>query len=246
MEDPTAVEENGANQSAVQVDEEDVGGIASLEMEKAIADDFNNYDCFMQPFHTLNEEKQKELENTPCDNVDQQQLSSKDTEVCQTGNESELKEISTGRQTSQTLGTGMEERIQGYQYDILRLKDMLEEKMKEAEDIIAEKEELEFNVQNALHKLWAKEEELHAHRKSSLEREKSLLDRLRKESTRSEGLELQVPSLTKQKDTLQKQVYWLEQQLSLIEGATQQRKRELENKLPEIEGNNECLKKMTC
>ena len=139
----------------------------------------------------------------------------------------------------------MEERIQGYQYDILRLKDMLEEKMKEAEDIIAEKEELEFNVQNALHKLWAKEEELHAHRKSSLEREKSLLDRLRKESTRSEGLELQVPSLTKQKDTLQKQVYWLEQQLSLIEGATQQRKRELENKLPEIEGNNECLKKMT-
>ena len=84
MEDPTAVEENGANQSAVQVDEEDVGGIASLEMEKAIADDFNNYDCFMQPFHTLNEEKQKELENTPCDNVDQQQLSSKNTEVCQT------------------------------------------------------------------------------------------------------------------------------------------------------------------
>ena len=83
MEDPTAVEENGANQSAVQVDEEDVGGIASLEMEKAIADDFNNYDCFMQPFHTLNEEIQKEVENTPCDNVDQQQLSSKDTEVCQ-------------------------------------------------------------------------------------------------------------------------------------------------------------------
>lgn len=85
MEDSTAAEEDGANQSAVQVDEEDVGGIASLEMEKAIADDFNNYDCFMQPFHTLDEEKQKnEVENTPCGNVDQQQLSSKDTEVCQT------------------------------------------------------------------------------------------------------------------------------------------------------------------
>ena len=86
MEDPTAAEEDGANQSAVQVDEEDVGGIASLEMEKAIADDFNNYDCFMQPFHTLDEEKQKEneMENTPSDNLDQQQLSSKDTEVCQT------------------------------------------------------------------------------------------------------------------------------------------------------------------
>lgn len=86
MEDPRAVEENAANLSAFPVDEEDGGGIASLEMEKAIADDFNNYDCFMQPFHTLDEEKQMEteVENTPCDNVDQQQLSSKDTEVCQT------------------------------------------------------------------------------------------------------------------------------------------------------------------
>lgn len=139
----------------------------------------------------------------------------------------------------------MEERIQAYQYDILRLKDMFEEKMKEAEDLTAEKEELEFSVQNALHKLWAKEEELHAHRKSALEREKNLLDCLRKESTRSEGLELQVQSLTKQRDSLQKHVYRLEQQLSVVEGATQQRKRELENKLPEIEGNNECLKKMT-
>ena len=42
-----------------------------LGLEKAIADDFCTYDCFMQPYHSPDEAN--ELENTCCDQTGQPQ-----------------------------------------------------------------------------------------------------------------------------------------------------------------------------
>lgn len=43
------------------------------ELEKAIADDFSSYDCFMQPYHSLDEEDEnkKELASTSWDRIGQ-------------------------------------------------------------------------------------------------------------------------------------------------------------------------------
>ena len=139
----------------------------------------------------------------------------------------------------------MEARTEAYQHDIIRLQRMVAEKVKEVEEITAEKEELESNVQTALNKLWAKETELHNYRESFFEREKRLLDSLRMESVHSKELENQVQSLTNQNDTLQEQVFQLEQQLSVIKGETERRRQVLERKLPEIENTQESLKKLT-
>lgn len=51
-----------------------------LKLEKAIADDFSSYDCFMQPFYSLDEKdkNKKELENTHCDGVGEKQTDTVD------------------------------------------------------------------------------------------------------------------------------------------------------------------------
>ena len=139
------------------------------------------------------------------------------------------------------LDMNLEARMKSYHYNIVRLQRMVEEKVKEVEQITAEKEELESNVQNALQKLWAKEAELHNHRESSSEREKRLLNSLRQESAHSDELEIQIQSLTNQNDMLQEQVFQLEQQLSMVKGETEK----LDRKLPELENTNDSLKKMT-
>ena len=132
----------------------------------------------------------------------------------------------------------LEASTKAFQHDILRLKRMVEEKVKEVEDFTAEKEELESSVQSALHKLWAKEAELHSHRETSTKRERCLHDSLKQ-------AEIQVQSLTNQIDALQEQNFHAEQQLSMVKGETEKRRRELEHKLPELESTQESLKKMT-
>lgn len=132
-----------------------------------------------------------------------------------------------------------------YHRHFIKLQSLVVEKIKEVEEITEEKEELERSVQNALQKLWAKEEELHCQRASSFEREKCFIENLRQESAHSEELEIQVQTLTNQKDMLQEQVFQLEQQLSMVKGETEKRKRELDRKLPELESTQESLKKMT-
>lgn len=139
----------------------------------------------------------------------------------------------------------LEASIKEFQYDILRLKRMVEEKVKEVEDITAEKEELESSVQSALHKLWTKEAELHTHRETSIERERCLQESLSQESAHSGELQIQVQSLTNQNNALQEQVLEVEQQLSMVKGVTEKRRRDLEHKLPELESTQESLKKMT-
>lgn len=126
-----------------------------------------------------------------------------------------------------------------------KLQRMVVEKIKEVEEVTAEKEELELSVQTALQKVWAKEEELHSQRESSFQREKSLIDNLREESAHSEELEIQVQTLTNQKNVLQEQVFQLEQELAMVKGETEKRKRELDRKLPELESTEQSLKKMT-
>lgn len=139
----------------------------------------------------------------------------------------------------------LDSREEAYHRNFLKLQRMIVEKIKEAEEITAEKEELESSVQTALQKLWAKEEELHIQRESSFEREKCLIENLRQESAHSEDLEIQVQTLTNQKNLLQEQVFQLEQQLSTVKGETEKRKRELDRKLPELESTQQSLKKMT-
>ena len=125
------------------------------------------------------------------------------------------------------------------------LKRVIDEKFEEIDELTKEKAELECSVQTALQKLWEKEAELHSQRESSFVREKCLIENLRQESAHSEELEIQVQSLTNQKNMLQEQVIQLEQQLSMVKGETEQRKRELDRKLPELESTQESLKKMT-
>ena len=132
-----------------------------------------------------------------------------------------------------------------YRRHFIKLQSLVVEKIKEVEEVTAEKEELERSVQTALQKLWAKEKELHCQRASSSGREKCLIENLRQESAHSEELEIQVQTLTSQKDMLQEQVFQLEQQLSMVKGETEKRKRELDRKLPERESTQESLNKMT-
>ena len=136
-------------------------------------------------------------------------------------------------------------REKSYRRHFIKLQSLVVEKVKEVEDVTAEKEELERSVQTALQKLWAKEEELHCHRASSLEREKCFIENLRQESAHSEELEIQVQTLTNQKGMLQEQVFQLEQQLIMVKGETEIRKKELDRKLPELESTQDSLKKMT-
>ena len=93
---------------------------------------------------------------------------------------------------------------------------VVEKKIKEVEEVTAEKEELERSVQTALPKLWTKEEELHCQRASSFEREKCFIENLRQESVRLDELEIQVQNLTKKKDTLQEPVFQLEKQSLMV------------------------------
>ena len=132
-----------------------------------------------------------------------------------------------------------------YHRHFIKLQSLVAEKIKEVEEVTAEKEELERSVQTALQKLWAKEEELHCQRASAFGREKCLIENLRQESAHSEEFEILVQNLTSQKDMLQEQVFQLEQQLSMVKGETDQQKRELDRKLPELESTQESLKKMT-
>jgi len=132
-----------------------------------------------------------------------------------------------------------------YHRHFIKLQSLVAEKIKEVEEVTAEKEELERSVQTALQKLWAKEEELHCQRASAFGREKCLIENLRQESTHSGELEIQVQTLTSQKDMLQEQVFQLEQQLSMVKGESDKQKRELDRKLPELESTQESLKKMT-
>lgn len=117
---------------------------------------------------------------------------------------------------------------------------MVEEKIKEVEEITAEKEELESDIQNALQKLWAKETELHNQRESSVENEKRLLDSLKQEKAHSQQLEIQVQLLTNQNEMLQEQVFQLEHKLSVAK----EHAANAEHKLP-LECTNESLRTMT-
>ena len=132
-----------------------------------------------------------------------------------------------------------------YRRHFIKLQSLVVEKIKEVEEITAEKEELERSVQTALQKLWTKEEELHCQRASSFEREKCFIESLRQESVHSEELEIQVQTLTSQRDMLQEQAFQLEQQLLMVKGETEKQKEELDRKLPELESTQESLKKMT-
>lgn len=147
--------------------------------------------------------------------------------------------------TDSMLEISVDGRIKAYQYDILRLKRMVAEKVKDVKDITAEKEELESNLQSTLHKLWIKEEELHTTRENSIEREKSLVDCLRQESANSVELENEVKSLTNQNDALKEQVFQLGQQLLDVKEETEKRRQELEQKLSELENTQESPKNMT-
>ena len=157
----------------------------------------------------------------------------------------ENREIPDNQTKRILLEVNQEAKIKAYQHNIIQLQRMVEEKVKEVEGITAEKEELESNVQAALHKLWAKEAELHTQRETSFEREKCLIDNLRQEAAHSEELETQIQCLTNQNDALKEQVFQLEQQLSMVKGETERRKREIDRKLPELESTQESLKKMT-
>lgn len=70
MDDAPSEEEAGEQLSCDQNDNEE-----DLELEKAIADDFRSYDCFVKPFHSPDEgeENGKGLKNTPSDQMEQQQ-----------------------------------------------------------------------------------------------------------------------------------------------------------------------------
>jgi len=136
-------------------------------------------------------------------------------------------------------------REKSYRRHFIKLQSLVVEKIKEVEEVTAEKEELERSVQTALQKLWTKEEELHCQRASSFEREKCFIEKLRQESVHSEELEIQVQTLTNQKDMLYEQVFQLEQQLLMVKGETEKGKKELDRKLPELESTQESLKKMT-
>ena len=136
-------------------------------------------------------------------------------------------------------------REKSYHRHFIKLQSLVVEKLKEVEEVTAEKEDLERSVQTALQKLWAKEEELHCQRASSFEREKCFIESLRQESAHSEELEIQVQTLTNQKDMLQEQVFQLEQQLLMMKKETENRKKELDSKLPELQSTQESLKKMT-
>ena len=136
-------------------------------------------------------------------------------------------------------------REKSYRRHFIKLQSLVVEKIKEVEEITAEKEDLERSVQTALQKLWAKEEELHCQRASSFEQEKCFIESMRQESAHSEELEIQVQALTNQKDMLQEQVFQLEQQLLMMKGETEKRKKELDRKLPELQSTQESLKKMT-
>ena len=137
-------------------------------------------------------------------------------------------------------------REKSYRRHFIKLHSLVVEKIKEVEEITAEKGELERSVQTALQKLWTKEEELHCQRaSSSFEREKCFIEKLRQESVHSDELEIQVQTLTNQKDMLHEQVFQLEQQLLMVKGETEERKKELDRKLPELESTQESLKKMT-
>ncbi|XP_078368617.1 uncharacterized protein LOC144652480 isoform X1 [Oculina patagonica] len=211
-----------------------------LEVENAIADDFGSYDCFMQPFYSaeMGDEQTKVMEVECFDQIDNTRPKGN---VDDEGNKGTRDSCSEGLPPEGDLDS----REKAYHRNFLKLQRMVVEKIKEAEDVTAEKEELERSVQTALQKLWAKEEELHIQRESSFEREKCLIEDLRQESAHSEELEIQVQTLTSQKNMLQEQVFQLEQQLSLVRGETEKRKRELDRKLPELESTQESLKKMT-
>ena len=155
------------------------------------------------------------------------------------------REIHGGHAEGLPLEIDLDSGENAYHHNFCKLQRMVVDKIKEAEEVTAEKEELERSVQTALQKLWVKEEELHSQRKSSFEREKYLIENLRQESAHSEELEIQVQTLTNQKNMLEEQVFRLEQQLSMVKGETEKRKRELDRKLPELENTQNSLKKMT-
>ena len=71
-------------------------------------------------------------------------------------------------------------REKSYRRHFIKLQSLVVEKIKEVEEITAEKGELERSVQTALQKLWTKEEELHCQRASFFEREKCFIENLRR------------------------------------------------------------------
>ena len=79
MDNESSSEEGEAQLSSGQNSE----GEAELdvELEKAIADDFSIYDCFMQPFHSLDEgeenKKQQASTCTSCDRIEEASVDEK-------------------------------------------------------------------------------------------------------------------------------------------------------------------------
>ena len=82
MDHSLSSEEDGAQHSTAQSDEESV---SLLQLQRAIADDLSNYQCFVKPFHSVDKEKQEQskVENTPSVRVGQQEINSTGNEVCE-------------------------------------------------------------------------------------------------------------------------------------------------------------------
>ena len=70
MDNESSSEEGEFQPSSAQNNEGEA--VLAGELEKAIADDFSSYDCFMQPYHTLDEEDEnkKELASTSWDRIE--------------------------------------------------------------------------------------------------------------------------------------------------------------------------------
>ena len=125
--------------------------------------------------------------------------------------------------------------IKAYRHKIRQLQKAIDEKIKEVEDITAEKDDLESTIQSVLHKLWSKEEQMHNERETSYKREQSLVDALKQEKARCEKLECLAQSLRDEKLTLHERVCQMEYQILIGKEETERWKRKSEEKQSEMD-----------
>ena len=76
MDDASSQEGSEDHPSYDQKDEEE--DLELEELEKAIAEDFSNYECFIKPFHSPEDEEEnvKKLQSSSFDQIERQQTRS--------------------------------------------------------------------------------------------------------------------------------------------------------------------------
>ncbi|PFX24478.1 centromere-associated protein E-like isoform X1 [Stylophora pistillata] len=208
-----------------------------LDTAISLVADFNNYDCFLQPFNSPEDIEGDELEIKRVDELGEdgpRYQGFMDEEGRKTGND--YRENSMPR-------LEMDFKESDYHRNLGKLQRLVEDKFQELQEITSAKEELERGVQTALQKLWVKEAELHNQRQTSLERERCLIDDLRQESGHSEELESLVQSLKTQKEEFQEQLVNLNQQLCRVKRETERENQKLHHKSLELQNTRKSRKK---